>query len=462
MEQLEVNKEFTKTKLSDRRLTKRSQQIARGVISQPNKSTPQQFPKLSDLEGTYRFFNNPNVMMHEILSGHYEQTGKRSRSYNTVLVLHDTTSFSFSGERHGLGSLRGKGSKLGYYCHASLCVGLSEHRDPLGLLATHVWTRTEQTKKMREAAGHTEMTRWIKGVHKASKHLSQDIERIHIMDREGDSYGLFSELIKDEERFIIRGTTNRVTTEPENLFDIVDAAPIQATRMVELSSRKQSPLPVARRVYPTRRQRKAKLEIRAKSVTLKRSGNLHGRRDIPKTIKVNVVCVSEINCPQGEPPVEWYLLTSEPIDTVNEILFIVDAYRARWLIEEFFKAIKTGCEYQKLQYETYDALLRALGIYLPVAWVLLRLRYLSGINEETPAAMVFNNIQLAILRTFSESLLPKELSLRQAFLLVAKKGGHIKNNGEPGWLVLGRGMHDLLLMEQGFRAVMKLEKCDQS
>ena len=31
----------------------------------------------------------------------------------------------------------------------------------------------------------------------------------------------------------------------------------------------------------------------------------------------------------------------------------------------------------------------------------------------------------------------------------AALGGHLKSNGDPGWLVLGRGMHDLLLLELG-------------
>ena len=35
---------------------------------------------------------------------------------------------------------------------------------------------------------------------------------------------------------------------------------------------------------------------------------------------------------------------------------------------------------------------------------------------------------------------------------VAGTAHHRKGNGEPGWLVVGRGMHDLLLLELGWRA----------
>ncbi len=45
--------------------------------------------------------------------------------------------------------------------------------------------------------------------------------------------------------------------------------------------------------------------------------------------------------PTGETPVEWFLLTNLPVDTPDEIAFVVDCYRGRWTIEEYFKALKT-------------------------------------------------------------------------------------------------------------------------
>jgi hypothetical protein len=46
--------------------------------------------------------------------------------------------------------------------------------------------------------------------------------------------------------------------------------------------------------------------------------------------------------------------------------------------------------------------------------------------------------------------------IRQAMLAVAQLGGHIKNNGDPGWLVLGRGYEELLVLEEGARAVLEM------
>ncbi len=42
--------------------------------------------------------------------------------------------------------------------------------------------------------------------------------------------------------------------------------------------------------------------------------------------------------PAGEEPVDWVLYSNEPVRTESEVLAIVDAYRARWVIEEYFEA----------------------------------------------------------------------------------------------------------------------------
>jgi hypothetical protein len=65
--------------------------------------------------------------------------------------------------------------------------------------------------------------------------------------------------------------------------------------------------------------------------------------------------------------------------------------------------------------------------------------------------------QLEVLRAIAKKPLPSRPSACDAMLAVAALAGHIKNNGDPGWLVLGRGMH-LLLLEMGGRAREEAEK----
>jgi hypothetical protein len=162
--------------------------------------------------------------------------------------------------------------------------------------------------------------------------------------------------------------------------------------------------------------------------------------------------------PAGETPVEWILLTNLPLETAADVEFAVDCYRARWLIEEFFKALKTGCQYEKRQLESSHSLLNALAVLAPVAWRLLLLRYLSRHVPDAPAQTALTPTQIDLLRAVSKKPLPRHATVRDALLAVAKLGGHLTSNGDPGWIVLGRGFHDLLIMELAWRAA----RCDQS
>jgi hypothetical protein len=161
--------------------------------------------------------------------------------------------------------------------------------------------------------------------------------------------------------------------------------------------------------------------------------------------------------------VRWTLFTSEPVDGADDILRVVDWYRARWMIEEFFKALKLGCGYEARQLETRRTLLNALAIFLPIAWRLLLLRNLARHDGQRPATAALSRTQVDVLVATSKGRLDPKPTLRQAMLAIAQRGGHIKANGEPGWQVLGRGFHDLLLLELGWLAAQaETSRKDQS
>lgn len=57
--------------------------------------------------------------------------------------------------------------------------------------------------------------------------------------------------------------------------------------------------------------------------------------------------MEKVSPPEGEVPISWFLLNTEPIETQEEILAEVDYYRKRWVIEEFFKALKSGSKIEE-------------------------------------------------------------------------------------------------------------------
>jgi hypothetical protein len=176
---------------------------------------------------------------------------------------------------------------------------------------------------------------------------------------------------------------------------------------------------------------------------------------------LNVVRVWEAAPPDGEEPVEWVLFTSDPIDSEEQILQIVDRYRARWTIEEYFKALKTGCAYESRQLEDFNSLTNALAVFAPIACTLLDLRSQARRTPDAPAELILSQTQIEVLRALGRTPLPKAPTQRDVLLAIAALGGHIKWNGDPGWLTLGRGYADLLMLTAGWEAAKLQQARDQ-
>ena len=182
---------------------------------------------------------------------------------------------------------------------------------------------------------------------------------IHVMDSEADDFTGMARMVDKCRRFVIRLCYDRVLEsgaegEARKIKEAIEAEPIVCRRTVKLSRRGRPPGGGRSRTCE-RREREATLAISAGKVVVRRPTNLE--KDLPETLELNVVHVWELNPPADVEPVEWHLLTTEPIDTEEEILQVVDYYRCRWLIEEYFKALKTGCAYEKRQLESYETLL---------------------------------------------------------------------------------------------------------
>ncbi len=454
-----LSREMSGAKLGDARLSRRLGLLADELGEAPAESFPKALRETGPLEGAYRFFSNPKVTLDGILEPHFAGTVERAGKSDRVLVVHDTTQFEFEGEskREGLGRLRSKGQ--GFFGHFSLAVSADGKREPLGMLALQSVFRTGPAAPKKQRAKHPrgEAERWQTGVANAEARLSGASRAIHVIDREADSYPLLVELVGEGRDFVIRAAQDRLLEGPiRKLKAAAQLAPTVIEREVELSARrKKGP---QHRGYPARRKRTARLSLAATEVVLAPQNTRGG----PDTLRLNLVHVFELLPPAGEPLVEWFLLTNLSVATPTALEYVVDTYRARWVIEEYFKALKTGCQYEKRQLESAHALLNALAVLVPVAWRLLLLRHLARDDAARPATDALTPAQVAVLKATAKKPLPESLSVRDALLAVAALGGHIKNNGEPGWQVLGRGFRDLLILEAGWQARGDPSGCDQS
>jgi hypothetical protein len=444
--------ELAEADLGDTRLDRRLVLLATSLADRAAES----FPKALDdaeLEAAYRFFGNERVTPEAILAPHFRQSAKRSSQHDDVLVVHDTTQFEFRGNspREGLGRLVNPGQ--GFFGHVALAISADGVREPLGLLSVETLFRLDKPTprgKRRPSDNRGESERWRRGIENAEQLLDGATRAIHVMDREADSYSILSALTEASRSFVIRAFQDRVLVgvDDEHLRQVARKTKRSFEREVPLSRRPHHTGAIGKR-HPARQGRIARLSFSATPVEIPRTIKVKAG---PSSIELNVVYVVERKPPKGEPPVEWFLLTDLPISNDEEIAFVVDCYRGRWTVEEYFKALKTGCQYEKRQLESAHSLLNALAVLAPVAWRLLLLRHLARHAPERPASAALTSSQLDVLHAVAKRPISARPTVKEAMLAIAGLGGHLPRNGDPGWLVLGRGMHDLLLLELGWRA----------
>ena len=459
--------EFDGVSLGDSRLEERLRRIVALTSVCPSDSFPEQMESVADREALYRFLSNSRVTLDSLLSGHVRQTHERIGECALVRVVHDTSTFHFPGERSGLGRIRG-GAK-GFLGHVALAVAANETCEPLGVLgvcpfihedaeAHSGMTQGERVRATRaKPRDARESSRWEKLAVVVSSALPEGVRALHIMDQEADDYDLLAELQKEKLGFVVRGCPTRQTTDAGlGAKEVLAKNPATVFRTVSLNPRSKQKQVTSRGGHPARAERMATLKLRWGQITIQR--RQYSRRDI-REVSFWAVHVFEPKPPKDEEPIEWMLFTSEPVNTLDEATAVVDHYRARWIIEEYFKALKTGCSFEKRQLTSFEGLVRALSIFVPMAWHLLVLRHFGRLSESGPANRLFDREQLLLLRALLKKrryAFPVEPTLRDAMLSIAALGGHIKNNGNPGWLVLGRGFTRFVEAEAVWRLAREM------
>jgi hypothetical protein len=455
--------EVADSNFDDERLNKRLRAVVAGLAANPGRSLPKSFDG-AGLEGAYRFFSNPRVTPDDILAPHVEATRQRCQSAGDFLVVHDSTKFAyrFDGERQGLGraQLTNSKSKQMFFGHLSLALAADGTRRPLGVAALKTWIRGS-------ARSGVEYQRWETQLRTASERLGGLKGAIHLMDREADDYEMFASLVGDGHRFVVRCLHNRWLEhepKPTKLHDVFATLECSIGRQTRLTRRKEHRNPVNAKIHPARAARTANLSVAATTVALKRPLSRRAHTDtsrLPASVTLNVVRVWEANPPAHEEPVEWFLYTTEPIDSAEQQLAVVDHYRARWTIEEYFKALKTGCEFEKRQLQDYEALINLLATFAPIAYQMLLIRSEARRTPEADALSVVSTDQLDVLRACGRLKLCASPKAREIYFAIAALGGHIKYAGDPGWLTLARGLAELETLTKGWVAAKLQLRSDQ-
>lgn len=447
---------FERANLGDKRLVRRAVGLADALARAPNRSLPKVWATAAELEAGYHFLRNPRTEFVELMHAGQQSTRERALEQRRVLMLHDTTDIACpAAHPDEVGYLQT--GQAGFYVHHALCVAMDGSREPLGVAWSQLWGRAQRSGRGRKLAGsdlaklrERESDRWLEGATEA--HLwAQGCEHvIHVMDREADSFRLFEHLQQLGADFVIRLRHDRRLQEGR-LAQELSRASIRLQREVPVSAREAKAMP--NYAHRARAARQVELAVRCTTV------EFLPPRYMPKApLELHVVQILEENPPPGVEPIAWVLATTLPLQTAAQIEFVIDVYRARWLIEEFHKALKTGCMLEKRQLESFESITSLLALCYPIACELLRIRSRS----RQPALSASDGLRgslLDCLRAHPKARpLSPNASLQEALGVIASLGGHIKHNGPPGWQTLAAGYMELLAFERGWLAALAARK----
>jgi hypothetical protein len=438
---------FADCQLGDKRRTKRLIKMAEQVADNPSASFPEQMERWGDLKAAYRLFDQDDVTFEAIARPHWEQT--KQVPPGRYLVLDDTTELDFGVHRDidGLAPT-GNGGGRGFLLHNGLLVHAA-NQEIIGVAGQAIHYRQAKPKKENDSQRlkrERESKVWGEVIDDVGR-PPEGVQFVHVCDRGADNFEVFCHLLERRSDWVVRASTlHRVILTPDDqrmpLREYLKTLPLAGTYQLEVRCRKDQPA------------RTAKLEVRFGA--LKMPAPAHKSRYVkainPGPIEMWVVEVREVDAPEGVEPIKWVLYTSLPLQTFDDAWTVIEYYEARWLIEEFHKALKTGCRVTKRGLRKAHRLEAMVGLMSVVAVRLLQLKSVARSDPDRPAQRIVPRLWLVMLKAARKNLRRVyDLTIGQFYRELAKLGGFLgrKCDGDPGWITIWRGWEKLNMLVRG-------------
>jgi hypothetical protein len=389
------------------------------------------------VKGYYRLIDQPGdsqITPANILHPHRARTVRRMQAQPTVLCIQDGTDLNFSSHAQctGLGIIGTNQTGVqsrGLHLHSTFAV--SAQGLPLGVLRARF--EAPQPKPSAGRAREDKKTfRWIEGLRDCAA-LASELPRtqlVCVMDREADIFELF-----DEQRahahvqLLVRAQHNRLLGQQHTLFDTLRHSPERGQLTIALGRQSARVKAGKQKVRGARAARTAQVTLRYERIALSCTSREY--RGHPP-IEVSVVHVREEQPPHGATALEWFLLTTLPIDSPEQAEQVLRWYALRWRIEDWHRVLKTGCRVEQLGHDSAERLERAIAIRMVIAWRIMLMTLLGRDTPELPPQLLFSDIELTVLGAFARSrALPAPTTLGDAVRMVARLGGYLARTRDP-------------------------------
>ena len=411
--------------LGDARRTRRLIRLVEDLSAQPLESIPVASGGWAETKAAYRLLDNPALEWRELLEVHTQRTRERMVGHPVVLCIQDTTELDFTTQPGiaGLGRLSYE-AQHGMYVHPTLVV--TPQGAALGVVDAWMWARVSKGK-----ATVKESVRWLEGYGIVAElaEVTPGTRLVYLADREGDLRALMDDAARrgTPVDWLIRARQERKTAIGDKLW--------VGLRASEPLGEIEFTLPAA----PGRPSRRVQQTLYLQRVMLP------ARRGAPP-VSVTALLAREEHPPAGEKAIEWRLLTNRSAATLEAAVELIEWDRCRWLVEIFFRILKSGCRVEALQLATLERLERALVIYLMIAWRILQMVTWGRDCPALPCEVMFDPEEWQAAWIVAKRGPPPETppTLREMVRLIAHFGGFLgrKSDGHPGpkalWIGLQR------------------------
>jgi hypothetical protein len=444
---------FGHAELGDKRRTARLVNLVDQMCRHPGGSLPTKLRSPKDLKSLYRLCDCDQVTHQALLDSMRSAVLQACAQEDEVLVIHDATELDFSSHRSLAAQLGqvGRGLKKGFLCQNSLVVK-PQGREVIGLVNQHLHRRVRvdpnETLPQRRARKDRESRLWLKG----TEGVPGEWRFVDVADRGADTFEFLEHEVKSGRRFVIRSHHSRKLSAadgpskgPQPLRAFVGGLPAIGGRSVDVPAQPRHGR------NPARKARQARLLISAAAVLVHPPHAKYGEHG-NRPLRMWVVRVWEPKPPKGTKAIEWILFTNEPVLGLADALRVIGWYETRWVIEEFHKALKTGCGVEDLQFRHAKRLEPAIALLSAVATTLLNLRAAAELPnaKSRPATEVVDAAYVEVLSLWRHRTI-KALTIFEFFHALARLGGHQNHpsSKRPGWIVLWRGWTELQAMVEG-------------
>ena len=416
-----ASREFGGAELGDRRLSKRLVTMAEAKAEHPGLSWPQVFEgDRARTDAYYRFIaaeEDSEVQISSILAPHRDCTIRRMKGQNRLLCVMDASDLDYSDLRRceGLGVI-GKNqtttSSKGLELFSTFVLNMQGL--PLGVLraqCTAPQLTPERKGKDRRyiPAEDKDTYKWIEGfrdIREVSRCLP-GTKLCAVADRESDFFEFFDEWRQDPSvDLVVRAKHDRKACQAEDmgleqssLFEDLRATPahdrveLHVPRRREKAPKGKKP---GRRALPAR---KAAVALSYKEVWIRPP--THGLNSKKDPVKLWALHLLEEHPPQGEDPIEWFLLTTIEVDCMQTALECIQWYRLRWRIEDWHRVLKSGCRIEQYTNQTAQRLRRAIAIDLVVAWRIMLMTLMGRELPDLPADILFTELEIKVLKQYA-------------------------------------------------------------